>query len=47
MMMNPYRISRGSGYQQPPQVSYGRAPVEIILLLGLVKTGGEREEEGE
>ena len=41
--MNPYRIGRGPGYQQPPQVSHSRAPVEIMLLLNIVKTRGERE----
>ena len=33
--------------RSPPQVSHGRAPVEIMLLLGLVKTRGKRKEEGE
>ena len=47
ILINRYRIARGPGYQRPPQVSHGRAPVEIMLLLGLVKTRGEREEEGE
>ena len=45
--MNPYRLGRVLGYPQPPQVSHGRAPVEIMLLLGLGKTRGEREEKGE
>ena len=45
MLINPYRIGHGSGYQQPPQMLHGRAPVEIMLLLGLVKArerGGRR-----
>ena len=42
MMKNPYRIGRGPGYQRPPQMSQGRAPVEIMLLLGLAKTRGGR-----
>ena len=45
MIMNPYRIGRGPGYQRPPQVSHGRAPVKIMLLLNIVKTREEREEE--
>ena len=45
-MINPYHIGRGPGHQRPPQVLHGRASVEIMLLLGLVKTKGEREEEG-
>ena len=43
MLINPYRIGRGPGYQRPPQVSHDRAPVEIMLLFGLMKTRGERE----
>ena len=46
MLINPYRIGRGPGYQRPPQVSRGKVPVEIMLLLGLVKTRREGEEEG-
>ena len=30
-----------------PQVSHSRAPVEIILMLGLVKTREEEEKEGQ
>ena len=45
MLINPYRIGHSLGYQQPPQVSHGRVPVEIMLLLGLMKR--EREEEDE
>ena len=37
MMINPYRIGRGPGYQQLPQVLHDWAPVEIMLLLGLRK----------
>ena len=35
-------IGCGPGYQQQPQVSHSRAPIEIMLLLGLVKTRAER-----
>ena len=42
-----YQINRGPGHQRPPQVSHGRAPVETMPLLGLVKTRRERKEEGE
>ena len=38
MLINPYGIDRGRGYEQPPQVSHGRAPVKIMLLLGLMRT---------
>ena len=47
MMIKPYQIGRGPGYQRPPLVLHGRAPVKIMLLLNLVKTRGKREEEGE
>ena len=47
MLINPYGIGRGLGYQRPPWVSHGSAPVQIMLLLGLVKTREKREEEGE
>ena len=46
MVMNPCWIGCGPGCQRPPHVSHGKATVEIILLLGLGKTKGEREEEG-
>ena len=42
-MINPYRIGRGPGYQRPPQVSHSREPVEIMLLLNIAKTKGEKE----
>ena len=45
MLINPYRIGRGPGYQRPPQELHGTSPVEYMLLLGLVKTRGEREGE--
>ena len=45
--MHPYRIGRGPGYQRPPQVLHGRAPVEIMLLLGLGKTRRERRKASE
>ena len=35
--MIPYWIGRGPGYQRRPQVSHSRAPVEIMLLLNIVK----------
>ena len=38
IIINPYRIGRGPGYQQPPQVPHSRVPVEIMLLLNIVKT---------
>ena len=41
MLINPYRIGRGPGYQRLPQVPHSRAPVEIMLLL--VKTRADRE----
>ena len=47
MIMNPYRIGRGPGYQRPTQVSFGGAPVAIILLLNVVKTRGERRKASE
>ena len=47
MMMNPYTIGRGPGYQRLPQVLHGRAAVKNMLLLGVVKSKGKREEEGE
>ena len=47
ILINPYRIGRGPGYQQPPQVSQSRASVEIILLLNIAKIRAEREEEGD
>ena len=47
MIMNPYWIGRGPGYQRLPQVSHDRAPVETMILLGSVKSGGKREEEGD
>ena len=47
IIVNPYRIGRGPGYQRPPQVSHSRAPKEIMLLLNKVKIRAEREEEGE
>ena len=47
IIINPYRIGRGPGYQQQPQVSHSSAPVEIMLLLNIVKIRAEREEEGE
>ena len=48
MMINPYRFGRGPGYQQPPKMPHGRAPVEIMLLLGLRKTRRkERRKVGE
>ena len=37
IIINPYRTGRGPGYQRPPQVSHSRAPVEIMLLLTMVK----------
>ena len=46
ILINPYQIDHSPGYQQPPQVSHDRAPVQIMLLLGLVKTR-EREEANE
>ena len=45
VILNPYRIGRGPGYQRPPQVLHCRAPVEIMLLLNKAKTkkgGGRR-----
>ena len=47
IVIDPYRIGRGPGYQRPLQVSHSRAPVEIMLLLNIVKIRAEREEEGE
>ena len=47
IIINPYRIGRGPGYQRPPQVSHSRAPVEIMLLLNIVKIRAEKEEESE
>ena len=46
-IINPYRIGRGPGYQQPPQVLHSRAPVEIMLLLNIVKIKAKKEEESE
>ena len=46
IIVNPYRIGRGPGYQRPPQVSHSRAPAKIMLLLNKVKIRAEREEEG-
>ena len=43
MMINPSWIGRGLGYQRLPRGLYGRAPVESMLMLFLVKTRGERE----
>ena len=37
IIIKPYRINRGPGYQQPPQVTHSRASVEIMLLLNIVK----------
>ena len=45
MLISPYRIDRGPGYKQPSQVPHGRAPMEIMLLLGLMKTR-EKERAG-
>ena len=42
MLINPYRIAHGAGYQRPPQMSDGRASVEIMLLLGLGKQEQKR-----
>ena len=47
VMINPYQIGRGPGYQRPPQVSHSRAPMEIMILLGLVKTIEERRKVSE
>ena len=41
MIVNSYRISLGPDYHRPPQVSHGRAPVKIMLLLNKVKTRGK------
>ena len=46
MLINPYWIGCGPSYQQLPKVLHGRAPVEIMPLLGLVKAR-EGKEEGE
>ena len=35
------------GLPKPPPVLHGRATVEIMLLLGLMKTRGEGEEDSE
>ena len=43
IIINPYPIGRGPGYQRPPRVSHSSAPVEI----NIVKIRAEREEEGE
>ena len=42
MMMDPYRIGRSPGYQQPPQVSHSRKAVKTMSLLGLGKTREEK-----
>ena len=47
IIINPYRIGRVPGYQRPLQMPHSRAPEEIMLLLNIAKTKGEREEEGE
>ena len=47
MIMNPYRIGRGLGYQRPSQVSHSKAPVEIMLLLNIVKEQKERRKANE
>ena len=47
MLINLYRIGRGPDYQRLLQVLHGRAPVEIMLLLGLVKTKEERRKASE
>ena len=47
IIINPYRIGLGPGYQRSPQVSHRRASVKIMLLLNKVKIRAEREEEGE
>ena len=47
MIMNQYQIGRGPVYQRPAQVPHGRAPVEIMLLLGLVKAREKKEKASE
>ena len=46
ILINLYQIDHTPGYQQLPQVSHDRAPVQIMLVLGLVKTR-KREEASE
>ena len=42
LLINPYLIGSGPGYQQPPQVLHSRAPVEIMGRYGAGTRNKER-----